>query len=185
MGASEVVGAPVYDRTNDPLDIKESTLVTTFPPQDEAHFPAGRYVLAYTDDLPQGGVVFLKRWEDGRPLVSGSTGMWLLDLPAVRMMSSHASFARGQAARLAACGEELMTDGELRLRVVAYERELPWAPTVSDVEAYRAWRERTADTRAAAERADGELKSRGIDRAAEPKVTAAEWLDAQDQRPSD
>jgi hypothetical protein len=46
---------------------------------------------------------------------------------------------------------------------------------VDDGEAYRAWYARTADTRAAAERADAELKSRG---AAEPKVTAAEWLDA-------
>ena len=65
------------------------------------------------------------------------------------------------------------------VRVAEYERELPWAPPVGDVEAYRAWYARTADTRAAAERADAELKSRGTDQAAEPRVTAAEWLDAQ------
>ncbi|MBW0110062.1 hypothetical protein I4I84_15155 [Pseudonocardia sp. KRD-182] len=152
--------------------------MTTYPPQDDAHFPAGRYVLTYADELPQGAVVFLERWEGGCPVVRGATGTWPLALPAVRMASSHATYAQGQAARLAACSEELMSEGELRVRVAAAGRELPWAPPVGDVEAYRAWYARTADIRAAAERADAELKSRGIDLAAEPKVTAVEWLDA-------
>jgi hypothetical protein len=29
-------------------------LMTAYPPQDEAHFPAGCYVLTYSDDVPPG-----------------------------------------------------------------------------------------------------------------------------------
>jgi hypothetical protein len=180
VSTSGVVGQRVYDRWTTTAR-EGAPPMTDYPPQDEAHFPAGRYVLTYTDDLPQGVVVFLERWEGGRPVVRGATGdTWPLALPAVRMASSHATFAQGQAARLAVCREEHMTVGQLRNRVAAYERELPWAPPADDVEAHRAWYARTADTRAAAERAAAELNSRGwVDG---PKVTAEEWLQAAEAR---
>jgi hypothetical protein len=153
--------------------------VRTAPPQDEANFPAGRYVITYTDDVPQGFVVLLERWENGRPVVSGPTRTFPLDLAAVRMASSHGTYRTAQKARLAACREEHMTDGELIVRVTAWERELPWAPPADDAQAYGAWFARTADKRAAAQRADVELKARGRDLANEPKVTTAEWLQQQ------
>lgn len=150
--------------------------MTVFPPQDVEHFPAGRYVLVYADNAPQGGVLFLERWEAGRPVVSGAIGTWALAVPAVRMASSHATFADGQTARLAVCPEEHLSEGELRARCAAWERELPWAPPTERAEEHRAWWARTAPVRLGAERADGELRARGIDRSAEPKVTAAQWL---------
>jgi hypothetical protein len=150
--------------------------MTAYPPQDEVHFPAGRYVLAYSDDVPQGSVAFLERWESGRPVVRGVTETFPLNLSVVRMASSHGTYAKAQKVRLASCSEEHMTDGEVMNRVAEYERELPWAPSTDNAEAHRAWYARTAGKRAAAERADAELKSRGIDLANAPKITAAEYL---------
>ena len=40
------------------------------------------------------------------------------------MASRHAAYAEGQAVRLAACSEGLMSVGELLVRVAEYEREL-------------------------------------------------------------
>lgn len=239
---------PVLQRWADRADERRAELGAEVAGMPEADRPAWLASLGPVPADPLGRIEWETRagwaaaWREmeaaTEPLaetdpVGSAPGAGLVDRRAV-WQTAHNALDLGDAAT----AEGRMTDGQLRARVRAYERERIWAPRyVGDelagthealrraeedatiwraraaaetdpaeqaqllaaaqdadttaaqarerlpeleaIDAVRAdWYAHTATTRENATRAEAELEIRGVDRAAEPQVTAQEWLDA-------
>lgn len=239
---------PVLQRWADQADERRAELGADAARLPEADRPAWLATLGPLPSDPMGRVEWETRagwaasWREMEaaiePLaetdpVGAAPGAGLVDRRAV-WQTAHDALGLGDGGT----AEGEMTDGQLRARVRAYERERVWAPRYvgdelagthealrraeEDATIWRAravteadpterdlllaaaqgadgtaeqarerlpeleaidimrggWFAHTAVTRENAGRAEAELEIRGIDRAAEPKVTAREWLDA-------
>lgn len=239
---------PVLQRWADQADKRRSELGADAARLPEADRPVWLATLGPVPSDPMGRVEWETRagwaasWREMEaavePLAEGdpvgaAPGAGLVDRRAV-WQTAHDALDLGDGGT----AEGEMTDGQLRARVRAYERERVWAPRYvgdelagthealrraeEDATIWRAravteedpterdlllaaaqgadgtaeqarerlpeleaidimrggWFAHTAVTRENAGRAEAELEIRGIDRAAEPKVTAREWLDA-------
>jgi hypothetical protein len=239
---------PALQRWADQADERRAELGADAARLPEADRPAWLATLGPVPSDPMGRVEWETRagwaasWREMEaavePLaetdpVGAAPGAGLVDRRAV-WQTAHDALDLGDGGT----AEGEMSDGQLRARVRAYERERVWAPRYvgdelagthealrraeQDATIWRAravteadpderarlleaaqradsigeqarerlpeleaidtvrgdWFAHTAATRENAARAEAELEVRGIDRAAEPKVTAREWLDA-------
>lgn len=239
---------PALQRWADQADERRAELGAGAARLPEADRPAWLATLGPVPSDPMGRVEWETRagwaasWREMEaavePLaetdpVGAAPGAGLVDRRAV-WQTAHDALDLGDGGT----AEGRMSDGQLRARVRAYERERLWAPRYvadelagtheallraeQDATIWRAravaeadpderarlleaakgadstaeqarerlpeleaidtvrgdWFAHTAATRENAARAEAELEVRGIDRAAEPKVTAREWLDA-------